>query len=101
MKAALISIGLLGIIVLGIPITRAQTTIGQNESFQAIDDTIVYVLGIDGRLWREFGTFDNAQKPRELVDGPGVAAFQAIDSEVVYVLGTDGRLWREFGTFNN
>jgi hypothetical protein len=69
-------------------------------SFQALDDTVVYVLGSDGKLWREFGTYDNSSWPRVMVDA-NVRGFQAIDDTLVYVLGSDGKLWREFGTYDN
>jgi uncharacterized caspase-like protein len=70
------------------------------RAFQALDASTVYVLGTDERLWREFGTWNNAQQPRIRVDET-VRAFQAIDATTVYVLGSNGRLWREFGTWDN
>ena len=73
---------------------------GRQTAFQAVDAAIVYVLGANGNLWREFGTYNNTQHPRALVD-TNVRAFQALDSETVYVLGVNGNLWREFETYNN
>ena len=66
------------------------------QAFQAMDGHLVYVLGRDGRLWRDAGNRDQA----ELVDGElqvsaGRAAFQAIDAQRVYVLSNALRLWAE------
>jgi hypothetical protein len=73
---------------------------GTVRAFRGFDASIVYVLGTDGKLWREFETWDNALKPRKNVDN-NVTAFQALDANIVFVLGTDGTLWRVFGTWNN
>jgi hypothetical protein len=68
------------------------------SSFQALDESNVYVLGQNGNLWLEHGVGDglvqSTPPPRELVD-QNVRAFQAIDANNVFVLGTDGNLWRE------
>jgi hypothetical protein len=65
-------------------------------AFHALDNSnIVYVLGSDRKLWREFGNAWAQTQPRQLVDG-NVLAFLPVDSHIVYVLGRDGKLWREF-----
>jgi hypothetical protein len=66
------------------------------NSFQALDATTVYVLGSDGKLWRETGDLNN----RSQVDA-NVGLFSALDATTVYVLGTDRKLWRETGDLNN
>jgi hypothetical protein len=73
---------------------------GSVRAFRGLDASIVYVLGSDGNLWREFDTWNNALQPRKQVDHD-VSAFEALDASTVFVLGTDGSLWREFGTWNN
>ena len=78
----------------------ARHGLSAQEYQQQFDDTVVYVLGSDGKLWREFGTYDNSSRPRVMVDA-NVKGFQAIDDTLVYVLGSDGKLWREFGTYDN
>ena len=78
----------------------ARDGLSAQEYQQQFDDTVVYVLGSDGKLWREFGTYDNSSRPRVMVDA-NVQGFQAIDDTLVYVLGSDGKLWREFGTYDN
>jgi hypothetical protein len=65
-------------------------------TFQAVDDSTVYVLGSNGTLWREHGNMNT----RDWVDG-NVLAFQAIDATNVDVLGSDGNLWHENGSANN
>src|ERR1700730_7455328 len=65
-------------------------------AFHALNNSnIVYVLGSDRKLWREFGNAGNPNPPPQLVD-KNVLAFQPVDSHIVYVLGSDGKLWREF-----
>src|SRR5260370_3928977 len=64
--------------------------IGPISSFGAIDGFLVYVLGTDGKLWREWGDWSN----RVSVDD-NVLWFWAIDSNFVYVQGGDNQLWRE------
>jgi hypothetical protein len=82
------------------PQPAASQVDGAVRSFWALDASTVYVLGTDGKLWREFDTWNNALKPRVSVDR-NVNAFQALDVTTVFVLGTDSTLWREFGTWNN
>jgi hypothetical protein len=83
------------------PVVAAATAVdGSVRAFRARDAHTVYVLGSDGNLWCEFGTWDNAEQPRIQVDG-SVSAFQALDADVVFVLGSDGNLWRELGTAYN
>src|SRR6516165_7895405 len=54
--------------------------------FHALDNSnIVYVLGSDRKLWREFGNAWNRTQSRQLVDG-NVLSFRPVDSHVVYVL---------------
>lgn len=61
-------------------------------AFEAVGDKILYVLAIDGKLWRAtVGTQDG-----KVVD-PAVAAFHALDVNVFYALGSDGKLWRDAG----
>jgi hypothetical protein len=73
---------------------------GSVRSFRGLDTSLVYVLGTDGKLWREFDTWNNALQPRQNVDN-NVNAFQALDAYVVFVLESDGTLWRDFGVWNN
>ncbi len=60
--------------------------------FQAVDATNIFVLGMDGNLWWEIGTYQN----RTLVDATTIA-FQPSNTALffVYVLGSDGKLWKE------
>jgi hypothetical protein len=68
--------------------------------FQALnppqDPCVVYVLGSDTKLWREFGNLND----RQFVDAK-VAAFQPLDPNIVFVLGSDSKLWREVGNLND
>jgi hypothetical protein len=65
-------------------------------AFEAIDAQLVYVLGNDGRLWRETGGRDQAVLvDRDVLVGAGKAAFQAPDPAHVYLLGSDHKLWAE------
>jgi len=73
---------------------------GSVRAFHGLDASLVYVLGTDGKLWREFDSWNNALQPRQNVDN-NVNAFQALDAYIVFVLGTDGTLWRDFGVWNN
>ncbi len=77
----------------------AQTIIGGQYgvpiTFQAVNDTLVYVLEDSHKLWREYGTWQN--NGRSLVD-IDVQQFQALDSTTVYVLDMKGNLWRETGS---
>src|SRR6202008_423122 len=59
-------------------------------AFHALDNSnIVYVLGTDRKLWREFHDAWNRTQPRQKVD-ENVVAFKPVDSHVVYVLHSDG-----------
>jgi hypothetical protein len=69
-------------------------------SRKALDAHTVYVLGTDGDLWRELGTWNNARQPRDHVDG-SVQVFQPLNADIAYVLGADGKLWRECGAWDN
>lgn len=64
----------------------------RSKAFQAMDDTLVYVEGGDGNLWRDQG--DMTLRP--WAHGH-VAQFQALDSSLVFMLGKDGNLRRETG----
>jgi hypothetical protein len=59
---------------------------------------VVFVLGLDGNLWREHPPFGQVPPKREQVDG-NVVAFHALSDTDVFVLGSDGKLWREYGSF--
>ena len=58
---------------------------------------MVFVLGKDGRLWREIG--GRAQEAgavdRDVLVTAGKAAFHADDPAHVMVLGSDHKLWAE------
>lgn len=59
------------------------------NTFQALSDSKVLVLGSDRKLWLEHGPFGAAVPPRrEQVDG-NVQAFQALSGSEAFVLGTD------------
>jgi hypothetical protein len=73
---------------------------GSVRAFRGLDASLVYVLGTDGKLWREFETWNNVLQPRQNVDN-NVNSFQALDAQIVYVLETDGTLWRDFSVWNN
>jgi hypothetical protein len=63
-------------------------------AFQAIDSTLVFVLGTDGALWRETGDFHNRVKV-----GQPIAAFEYVaDGDTAYVLTPSHFLWRQNGT---
>jgi hypothetical protein len=65
-------------------------------AFQAVDRHLIYVLGTDGRLWREAGGHDQAVLvDRDLLVSSGNAAFQATDPAHIYVLDSDHKLWAE------
>jgi hypothetical protein len=97
------------------------------KAFQAIDPHTTFVLGADGKLWREsdnsrapvagairaFQYVPNGDTMYVLTTANGlwrqtgkqkaeqvdhdVAAFRAADMNLVFVLGKDGRLWQELG----
>jgi hypothetical protein len=70
-------------------------------SFQTAFQTnlaAVFVLGLDGNLWREHPPFGQVPPKREQVDG-NVVAFQALSDTDVFVLGSDGNLWHEHAPF--
>jgi hypothetical protein len=65
-------------------------------AFQAVDGQVAYVLGTDGRLWREVGGRDHATLvDRDVLVASGKAAFRAVDATRIYLLGSDHRLWAE------
>jgi hypothetical protein len=65
-------------------------------AFQAMDASVSFVLGKDGRLWREIGGRQRASLvDRDVLVSAGKAAFQATDPSQVFVLGNDHRLWLE------
>ncbi len=97
------------------------------KAFQAIDPHTTFVLGADGKLWRDsdnsratvagairaFQYIPNGDTMYVLTTADGlwrqtakqkaeqvdhdVAAFRAADMNLVFVLGKDGRLWQELG----
>jgi hypothetical protein len=73
---------------------------GSVRAFRGFDASLVYVLGTDGKLWREFDAWNNVLQPRQNVDN-NVNAFQPLDAHIVFVLEADGTLWRDFGVWNN
>jgi hypothetical protein len=65
-------------------------------AFRAVDLHLAYVLGMDGRLWRELGGRDQAVLvDRDVLVTSGKAAIQATDPAHIYVLGSDHKLWAE------
>ena len=68
------------------------------NTFQALSDTEVLVLGSDGNLWLEHGPFGKVPPTRQQVDG-NVQAFQPLSDTEVLVLGLDGNLWLEHAPF--
>lgn len=62
--------------------------------FHPVDNSRVYVLADDYRLWNVLGTNWN-QVDANVVD------FQGIDASMIYVLGRDAKLWRERGSYLN
>jgi hypothetical protein len=65
-------------------------------AFQAMNAQLVFVLGNDGRLWRETGNRDQALLvDRDVLVAAGKGAFQAADPGHVYLLGNDRKLWAE------
>jgi hypothetical protein len=64
-------------------------------AFQAIDARLAYVLGQDGRLWRQIGNRDHALLVDRALMKSGGAAFEAIDAQRVVVLAADYKLWNE------
>jgi hypothetical protein len=62
-----------------------------NDTFEALSDSEVLVLGQDGNLWLAHGPFGQQVPPsRQQVDG-SVSAFQALPDTEVLVLGSDGK----------
>jgi hypothetical protein len=62
--------------------------------FQAIDASLVFVLGTDGALWRETGDFHHRVKVAQ-----PVAAFEYVaDGDTAYVSTANHILWRQKGT---
>jgi hypothetical protein len=65
-------------------------------AFQAMDGQVAFVLGRDGRLWRQIGGRDRALLvDRDLLVTAGLAAFQATEPRQIFVLGSDHKLWLE------
>lgn len=65
-------------------------------AFQAMDPQMVFVLGKNGRLWREIGGRSQAVLvDRDVLITAGKAAFHAEDPAHVFVLGSDHKLWAE------
>jgi hypothetical protein len=65
-------------------------------AFRAVDLHLAYVLGKDGRLWRELGGRDQAVLvDRDVLATSGAAAIQAVDPAHIYLLGSDRKLWVE------
>ncbi len=65
---------------------------GNVADFSAVDLVTAYILGTDGKLWRERGSASN----RDLVDS-SVESFVPMDTKEILVMGTDHKLWRELG----
>jgi hypothetical protein len=63
-------------------------------AFQVIDMHLAYVLGKDGRLWKELGSRDKAVLVDRGVMVSG-GAFLALDARRVVVLTGDHKLWNE------
>lgn len=63
-------------------------------AFQAIDMHLAYVLGKDGRLWKEHVNRDQAVLVDRAVMISG-GAFLALDEQRVIVLTSDYKLWNE------
>lgn len=65
-------------------------------SFHAVDMNLVFVLGKDGRLWRELGNRDQAVLvDRDVSIGTSQATFEVLDTEHLLVVGNDRKLWAE------
>ena len=63
--------------------------------FDVVSDGVVYVLGSDGKLWRERCDMSTAANRSQCDAVPGEK------DRLVYVLGTDHRLWREQGDMHS
>jgi hypothetical protein len=68
------------------------------NTFQALSDTEILVLGSNGNLWLEEAPFGKVPPARQQVDA-NVKAFQALSDTEVLVLGINGNLWLEQGPF--
>jgi hypothetical protein len=65
-------------------------------AFRAADMNLVFVLGKDGRLWRELGNRDQAVLvDRDVAVGTGQPTFEVLDSQHLFVVGDDRKLWAE------
>jgi hypothetical protein len=82
-------------------VATKPTTSSHKNTFQALTDTEIFVLGKDGSLWLQHGQF-GGKVPASLrpVDR-SVHAFQALSGAVVLVLNPEGNLWLEHGPFAN
>ena len=77
---------------------RSSFGVSYAQSFAAIDDHNILVLGQDDHLWLEFAPFGNVPPARSHVDA-NVQAFRFVDGQNVYVLGRDGNLWLQHAPF--
>jgi hypothetical protein len=66
------------------------------SAFRAVDMTLVYVVGTDGRLWQERGDRAHAVlvDTGMAVDGPH-AAIHVIDPQHLYLIDAQHQLWAE------
>jgi hypothetical protein len=65
-------------------------------AFQAVDSRLAYVIGNDGRLWREPGGRNQAVLvDRDVLVTAGKGAIQATDPSHVLVLDNQHKLWAE------
>jgi hypothetical protein len=65
-------------------------------AFQAMDPQMAFVLGRDGRLWREIDGRSQAMLvDRDVLVTAGKTAFHADDPARVFLLGSDHKLWLE------
>lgn len=80
--------------------TCGNVTAGCGDPWKNPDGNVVYVLGMDGKLWREAP--DMNHRGTEPIDS-NVAKFQYDPNNPnnLLVLGQDGNLWYEKGTWRN
>jgi hypothetical protein len=69
------------------------------NTFQALSGTNIFVLGTDGNLWLEQGPFGVVPPPRKQVDTK-VKAFEALSDNELLILDNDGALWLASGPFD-
>jgi hypothetical protein len=70
------------------------------NTFQALSDTEILVLGNNGNLWLEHAPFGHVPPTRQQVDA-NVGSFQALSYTEILVLGSDGNLWLERAPFGH